>query len=404
MLRQFSFWLALMVAVVGWESALADNPGQPMTFRYYPARPNFNPEIQADGEIQPNSPALLDRILAEHQIAPSMPIPERPVVFFMSPGGDLEAGMAIGRIIRRYRLDTKVGAHEPVSMETRQALLRYGIRLDEPDQRSCNLSCMIDRGAGYHPSYCISSCTLAFLGGVTRSMVKNSAFAVHQYDVDCKNQGNRMACADTSSFLSAAQQLSAEIASYLETMGSSQSFLTNMVLASPDQVNALSESDMWKYRILDIPSKQRWEVKQSPYGGLVLVFDDEVAGSQTHVEFVCTPHAGNPELALLIAGDHHYDRSAALSAQDINFSFYPDNTFSSKSFPLSPDEVIRYPYQAEGGAVGLTVRATGRIIDALRRTDVFSITSYVGPDRKYVIFANVILDKDKVDGYIASCR
>jgi hypothetical protein len=198
--------------------------------------------------------------------------------------------------------------------------------------------------------------------------------------------------------------MSAELATYLEAMGVAEEFLTKMVLAEPTQVQILSYLDMLKYRIVYIPSKQQWDVTRSPLGGLNLMFEEDVVGHKTRVEFGCTPRRGNPELTLLITGDHTYDRTVALSAQNIEFAYYPDGTPSESRLVLNADEIIRYPYQMADGAVGLSIRGTRRIVEALRRTGVFSVTSYVGIDRRYVIFAIVPVDRDKLGGYITSCR
>ena len=396
--------LTLVLVLLAAGSAAADNLGRPMSFQYYPARANQYPTLQADGDITSETPALLRRVLAQYGITSSTAMPQRPELFLTSRGGDLSAGMEIGRIIRQYRLNTKVGAHEPVSASSRQVLQQYGISLDEAplSARPTDLPAMLDAAAGYHPSYCASSCTVAFLGGVARSIVKNSAFAVHQYSMDCKDVLKGTACS-SDQFLAAAQRQSADLATYLEAMGVAEAFLTQMVLAEPKQVNVLSEADLLKYRIVYIPSKSQWDVKGSPLG-LILVFDDDVAGYKTHLELSCTPRGASGELTLLIIGDHYYDRNVALSAQNIEFSYYPDATVASKSFSLAPDEVLRPPYAATDAAVGLIIRGTPRIVDALKRTGVFSVTSYVGPEKKYVVFASVGVDRDKLGAYITSCR
>jgi len=405
MRRTRLFLLTLGLVAMAAAPAVADNLGRPMTFQYYPARPNQYPQLQADGDITAETPALLRRVLAQHGVGPSTPLPQRPEIFLTSGGGDLPAGMEIGRIIRQNQLSTKVGAHDPISTTSRQVLRQYGISVDEAPQFSSGFSWMLDALAGYHPSYCVSACTVAFLGGVTRSIVKNSAFAVHQYSVDCIDPQNRTACSSNQAFLSAAQRMSAQLATYLEAMGVSEAFLTQMVLAEPKQVNVLSDADLSKYRIVYIPSTSQWDVKGSSLGGLTLIFDNEVAGYKTHLEFACAPRRGSTELTVLIVGDHYYDRNVALSARNIEFSYYPDNTtLAPRSFSLASDEILRYPYPVPDVAVGLMIRGTPRIVDALRRAGVFSIVGHVLSEMNVAIYANVIVDRDKLGGYITSCR
>jgi hypothetical protein len=396
--------------VAGDSSAYAE-PGQPMTFRLIAANGSRGPAIDADGDFEVDTPVRFEAFLAANRITSSLPPPLRPTVFFTSPGGVLLAGIDLGKIIRRYNLDTSVGGHVPVPVATRSILAqRYQIVVNEDCQRSSIFqlpnACRLDRDAGEHASYCVSACTIAFLGGVNRSMVEGSSYAVHQFAPDCKRQPGPL-CVDASAAMAEAQKQSAVLSTYLETMGIPAGFLTDMVLADPAHVTVLQNDVLLKYNIVHTEITTKWDVKGTP-GGLALVYEDRRRGSNSSVVFDCARRGSNPELTLQMVGDHYDDRVNALAALTIQFQYLPDGGAAWQGFLLLPDEVVRPPYPMQGEGVGLIVRATPRILDALRKANSFWVTAdqrpglaSAGPTISYA-FAH--LDKDKVEGYIAGCR
>jgi len=401
--------VGVIVAVAGGSLAHAEL-GQPMTFRLIAANGGVGPAIEADGDFAADTPARFAAFLAANRITASLPPHLRPTVFFTSEGGDLGAGLQMGRIIRRYNFDTSVGAHVPVPEALRLLLAQnYRIIVNEDCRRSSVLelpnSCRLDRDAGQHASYCVSACTIAFLGGVTRSMVEGSSYAVHQFAPDCKRQPGLL-CTDASAAMAVAQMTSAQIASYLEEMGIPSGFLTDMVLADPAHVNVLSNDTLLKYNIVYTDRTAKWDVKGTA-GGLALVYEQHVRGSNSSVEFNCTRRGSSAELILQTIGDHYDDRANALSAHAIQFQYLPAGPApggaSWREFPLLPDEIVRSPYPAQGAGVGLVLRATPRMIDALRKADSFWIMSDLGAGAS-ISYASARLDKDKLDGYIAGCH
>jgi hypothetical protein len=115
-----------------------------------------------------------------------------------------------------------------------------------------------------------------------------------------------------------------------------------------------------------------------------------------------------------MVGDHYYDRDAALRERDFALAYSIPGDHDAKSIRLASNEIIKYPY-ADGDKVGLTVRATARIIDTLRQASSFTIRSYVpsqstedilkGGYISPVIFASVDeIDREKFDGLVQSCH
>ena len=234
----------LLAASSHW--ALAENLG-PMTFRSYSYKAPFDKplivEIQADGTITDDTPQQLRQFLADNNVPP------KSWVYFTSRGGSVDGGLEIGRIIRQHRLNTTLQAHDRISASTIEAFKQQRIWdvLDMPEHaKTADLS--FPDNARW-PSYCISACTLAFLGGVERFVGTFGIFAVHQFKFRCDENSTDKVCIDPSESVSESQKLSAKIAQYLEEMGIPQSFLHDMVLANPSNLNILRDKELEKYQI-----------------------------------------------------------------------------------------------------------------------------------------------------------
>ena len=187
--------LLLLVSVLCWPAtAPAD---QPMTFRLVRASP-WSVDIYAAGEITHDTPAQFAAFLQENNIkAPA-------TVFLFSGGGDLDAGLALGREIRRAGLDTEVG---------------------------------VPQGSIAGPAECDSSCTFAFLGGVTRTMAPGSRYGVHRFSGNVANP------------LQTAQEEAGKLVAYIAEMGVSRGMYTEMTEGTPAQVKYLDAGTMAKLRI-----------------------------------------------------------------------------------------------------------------------------------------------------------
>ena len=230
-------------------AALADNFDGEMTFQYYTVAESLladhpHVEVQADGGITKNTPQLFRQFLADHDV------PRGSDVYFTSGGGNLGAGLKLGRLIREHGLNAVVGAHTPISNETISFLKRnYNAWMLSNLPFQAPILPMAFRSS----SYCISACTFAFLGGVHRYIGNGSIFAVHKFDVDCGavEYKNLKICREPAESMSQSQELSADLAVYLEQMGIPQRFLQDMVLAEPDKIKVLTCEELEKYHIYD---------------------------------------------------------------------------------------------------------------------------------------------------------
>jgi hypothetical protein len=241
-----TLWIMMLLwaAVITGQPAVADNPRQSMSFAYFPAGSHGLPAlheavIQADGILTADSADEFAQFYRGHHRAGG-----RTAVYLTSPGGNLRAAIDLGYFIREHDIDTVVAATTPVSVETRQ-ILRDNYHIIIYDSCSANGSNLC---FGEYASYCISACTIAFLGGVHRSLAKGSSFAVHQYSAECKENQTSPICRDAERAMAEAQKMSADLAVYLQAMGIRADFLSDMVGADPKHVNDMS----WRYLELEL--------------------------------------------------------------------------------------------------------------------------------------------------------
>jgi hypothetical protein len=161
--------------------------------------------------------------------------------------------MEIGRIIRQYRLNVILEAHEPISDKTRQLLRdQYSIVMMQDDIPID----MAKQLGTYYTSYCASSCTFAFLGGVERIMGLGGIYAVHQFHYGiCDIDKTQDICVNVEKAMSDTQRQSADLAVYLEEMGIPESFLQDMVLSDPHHLTVLTNEQLKKYNICSWTNK-----------------------------------------------------------------------------------------------------------------------------------------------------
>lgn len=124
------------------------------------------------------------------------------VVGFNSPGGNVFKAMELGRLIRAFRLTT--------------------LQLRSLD--------------------CSSACALAFMGGVTR-IAEPGAIGVH------KSSFGPEVSISAADAVSAVQQLTAEVISYMIEMGVDPALLQLSLQYERDDIRYLSRSEMERYRV-----------------------------------------------------------------------------------------------------------------------------------------------------------
>jgi hypothetical protein len=163
----------------------------PMTFASGPPTYNGRQRVYATGEIQLGTAREFTTFLASHTL------PAGSIIAFHSPGGNPLAGMELGEIIRDMHLDTIVA---------------------QPSANAGNS--LLDRIASDKPGVCASSCSIAYLGGVSRLMLTGSLYGVHDVFLT-KDPG-------TEDLLDLGQKFAGALESYFNKMGVRPEFLSVM--------------------------------------------------------------------------------------------------------------------------------------------------------------------------------
>ncbi|WP_089847051.1 COG3904 family protein [Salipiger marinus] len=156
--------------------------------------------------------------------------PPRLTVYIDSVGGDVEAAIGIGRLIRDHWFATSVGSYvldhnqDPFHILPRKHIT--GI--------------------------CASAATLVYLGGRLRYLPNGSTFGVHQFSFRNPSPDD----------LGRSQVLSARIASYVHDMGVSTGFLELSSATASTEIDAVDEEKLRALKVItDGVTEAEWTVQ-----------------------------------------------------------------------------------------------------------------------------------------------
>lgn len=171
--------------------------------------------VYLDGRIDDDAPDRLSRALVG--------VKGRTAIWLNSPGGNLFAGMQLGRVIRRHGAWTYI-------IDSRTLL----------------------------PGECYSACSLAFLGGVYRFNDTSGRYGVHRASL----RGGA-----TTGGPDLGQDLSAAVGSYVREMGVDARLLDLWVRAGPDEMYVLSAREAKDLGVVNNGRETpEWSTASSPRG------------------------------------------------------------------------------------------------------------------------------------------
>lgn len=384
-------------------SAAADNDGKPMTFDWgvIGTTEGDVPAIFADGDFTLDTPGALRAFLERSTVTPDTRI------FLHSLGGDLGAGMEVGHIIRDARLNTGVGRNTRDPAQSGSLDLYANSRI--------------------YPGYCVSACTLAFLGGVARQVNPGSTYAVHQVSMNCIDMRQARArfpwvpvpgvtyCPELNEALSMVQIASGAVVEYVRTMGADPIFLTEMSKAGPNAVNALTEEQLNAYRINFTMRTSHWTYETDAQGQFFLRHTRGDQWKEDRVEFFCD-RAGGPRLFMWLVHDTRRStgrsdaqRIVDLARQGLTLSWQiaaqqPDTLADVRSVMLQPYEIISPPEATEYGNVTVTIDLSQRFLDVLATAQTIQLATTETDDGNPFILIAMDIDRDKSAGIVRSCR
>ena len=162
------------------------------------------PEIYIDGLLDHSTLDKLEYATSDHNISGGA------MVFLNSPGGQLTAGIDIGRFIRAHGWSTYVGT----------------------------------RGEEYGKAQsgrCYSACVFAYIGGYYRFSSRGSLLGVHRFSKAKSERDD----------IDIAQVISALLTNYIKEMGVDNGLFERMVQAGSDELIILSDDDTKRFGVIN---------------------------------------------------------------------------------------------------------------------------------------------------------
>lgn len=394
--------VALSASAWAQTARAADNAGKPMTFEWGATYGDI-PAIFADGDFTVDTPEALRTFLKRSIYTPDT------VIYLNSLGGDLGAGMEVGKVIREAHLNT-------------------GVARNTRDPAQAN-TIDLDAYSRVYPGYCVSACSLAFLGGVAREVKPGATYAVHQVSMNCVDRKkarqqfpwisipNVNYCPELDEALSMVQTASGAVAEYVRSMGADPIFINEMAKAEPNAINALTQDQLNAYRINFHIRTESWSYETDAQGQFFLQYRQGDEWKEDRVELYCD-RTGAPKLYLWLVHDTRRSTGRA-DAQKIvdlagkGLSVYwqlesatPEGFADKRNVALQAYEIIKPPMVSEHDNVTLTIDVSQRFLDVLAGAQKFQIIT-TEPDADGVNGFSLIslnLDRDKISGIVRSCR
>jgi hypothetical protein len=239
---------ALLWALLLPVAAFAADDPNAMTFRLWHSDAGLlfgegsRDYIFADGNIAEDTADTFAAFLAQNP-----PKLANTTVVLNSNGGNLDAGLKLGRLIRKNKLWTSVGSLLPTNI---------GVTPTVPAKMVPYL-----RKPSSPPftGYCYSSCTFAFLGGVFRFIDYGSDYGVHRFAFVDPSPGENLS--------DDAQETSGALVQYVVEMGIDAQFITQMSLKGPDDINHLTMQQLVALKVITPRWSTIWKINASSDGG-----------------------------------------------------------------------------------------------------------------------------------------
>lgn len=291
----------------------------PMTFSYHATDPYHRTGrfyILAEGIITPDSPAQfltffkgLDRGM--------------PTIYFNSPGGDLKAGLRLGRILRELGLDTFVGGPyrtcfglDQKGRETNLAGLdkeggkATDLFAEEETCQQCSYSCDSPTLLAKE-GICFSACAYAFLGGVGREVGENGIYGVHQF----RSRNGMFKDSDTQIAMTV-------LATYLDEMSIDRKLLDLASVTPSGDIEPITSDVARKLNIDNYnPPIGEWEIEVSRSGQLFAYVTQRLPGHDARITFFLSRRSNQ------FHGTIHYSiRQGFRTPDEIAYAFSTNNS------------------------------------------------------------------------------
>jgi hypothetical protein len=355
-------WLALLVLFP--LHVLANTPNQLNIQVFNPdwmkaLNQNFTRYILLSGVIDSDAPRRLESVLSD---------PENHFadVYLDSPGGDLLAGIKLGRLLREANSRTVIGTG----------------RMEKGSGASSNLV-LFKSGAGR----CFSACALAFLGGEYRWSTTGSEYGVHRFSSKSSGPND----------LALAQILSAAIAAFIREMGVSGELFDYMSSAGSQEILIIPNTKLLELRVINNGRKEAvWSI-EAVQGGQYLRGEQDSIYGKGKLLFICDPKS---KVVLMTS---MYEAGAERASQVLGGGWFHSLMTDAGTHPL--DRI--YDQNSRGDE--LTVAFLLTPADALKVASTRSVGHAMQLSRSaptYVGYQIDISDKksrDRVRNFLTNC-
>ena len=340
----FSRTIALLALAV-WPALTFGQIERPMTFSvFWPCMGNASfcsPRILATGVIERNSHSKLSAFLSDPARAKDF-LPQKPDICFNSPGGNLQGGLDLGRLIRRRGLST--------CLESDYARVVKGF--DEPQVFVTNV-------------VCASSCAFAMLGGVNRFFDMSEddrVYGVHQFYSSNGSIGD-----------SATQVTVVLLAQYLENMGISRALLDTASLVPPNEIYWLRPQQLVEYEIDNMTTiNSPWALNALDDGTVVASVSQNKAGAQSRVTLSILKSQGQPTVVVSFTPSTRFSNRLEDALDAVNGN---EITLLVDGRRIAQYESVNW--QVINDSVVARLSITDRTVDRLRRGRVLDLKVFV---------------------------
>jgi hypothetical protein len=255
--------------------------------------------IFADGYFCPDTDQKFQQFLTQNP--PKAP---NTIVVLNSGGGNLEAGLRMGLIIRQQKMWTQVGSQFPLMIPENENI---------PAQTVPYLS---ELTSPPFPGECASACTFTFMGGVSRTIGYGSNYGVHQFELDTQTPD--------ANPLAQAQVASAQLVAYLNQMGISPNYMVDMVQKKGNDVTNLTMKELQQLNIVTPRWQSKWLITAlNDNSGFYLNGTTTDRWGTHEIAFVCPPkpnpptQGAPPPAPLPMTAVFYLDLGSRANAQDI---------------------------------------------------------------------------------------
>lgn len=222
--------------------AIPDIPGQASKLMIYRATgtanscgPGCDHWIAVEGKVDSDAAARVRRFLNREKDT-SLPF------YLYSPGGDLQQGLSIGRMLRARRATARIGQTIAKGCEA-------GSQIDDACLKIKGAGEEVDASVVVQKAQCNSACGYLFLGATTREVPVDAMLGVHSSRILLKIIG-RPSLSQRQEFLDRMRDRSdSELTSYLRTMGISHELFDMVKTIKFENMRPLTRQELYRFGI-----------------------------------------------------------------------------------------------------------------------------------------------------------